>query len=319
MIEIFIITYNRAKFLRKTLMYLKNSKLTNYKVTILNNCSTDNTITSFEEFKNEYGSSFQNLKMITHFFNLGANVNIMKAIELSKSKFTWILCDDDIIDASDIDDVFEILNQDEVDIVHVGAHPEKERKIFGEKENVKTLLNKGYPYFAYSSFLPCNIFRTELFQKEFFIKGYNNVVNSYPHMPYLFDVYLKNKDVYISKNQIVTARIEGQCYNQNQWVVWWINTCKLLEIKGDVRLAFFDQFKIMGNLYNTHFMNSVYSYLITFESENSITSKVVKDFINDYFEINEKIKLNNIKKNSFINVLKSKIYLYFFSIINLKK
>ena len=144
MIEIFIITYNRADFLRKTLMYLKDSKLSNFKITILNNCSTDNTINTFKEFQSEYDICFQNLNMISHVFNVGANVNFMKAIELSASQYTWVLCDDDIIDASDIEDVFEILNQGEVDLIHVGAHPEKERNIFAVKENVKNLLHFTY-------------------------------------------------------------------------------------------------------------------------------------------------------------------------------
>jgi glycosyltransferase involved in cell wall biosynthesis len=290
MIEIFIITYNRADFLRKTLMYLKDSKLSNFKITILNNCSTDNTINTFKEFQSEYDICFQNLNMISHVFNVGANVNFMKAIELSASQYTWVLCDDDIIDASDIEDVFEILNQGEVDLIHVGAHPEKERNIFAVKENVKNLLQKGYPYFAYSSFIPCNIFRTELFQKEFIIKGYNNVVNAYPHMPYLFDVFIKNKYIYISKNQIVTAGIAGQSYNKSQWIVWWINTCKLLEDKENVRNAFFDQFRIMDS---KNYLKTSLDFLICFENETNYTKKIVDDFINDYFNTVEK---NNYKK-----------------------
>ena len=229
--------------------------------------------------------------MITHLFNVGASVNFMKAIELSTSNYTWVLCDDDRIDASDMSDVFEVLKQDKVDLVHVGAHPEKERRIFAVKDTVKNLLQKGYPYFAYSSFIPCNIFRTELFQKEFIEKGYNNVVNAYPHMPYLFDVFLKNKHFYISKNQIVTARTQGQSYNRNQWIVWWINTCKLLENKGDVRLAFFDSFKIMDYLYNSNYMKNVYFNLNYFNSQNSIVKKVVNDFIKDYFDKGEKIEM----------------------------
>jgi len=301
MIEVYIITYNRAEFLRKTLMYLKDSIVSNFKITILNNCSTDNTINTFEEFQREYDDRFQNLNLITHLFNVGASVNFMKAIELSTSNYTWVLCDDDRIDASDMSDVFEILKQDKVDLVHVGAHPEKERKVFEVIENVKSLLQKGYPYFAYSSFMPCNIFRTELFQNEFIVKGYNNVGNAYPHMPYLFDVFLENKYIYISKNQIVTARIQGQSYNRNQWIVWWINTCKLLENKGDVRLAFFDSFKIMDYLYNSNYMKNVYFNLNYFNFQNSLVKKVVNDFIKDYFDKDEKIEMyvRNLATNLF--------------------
>ena len=130
-----------------------------------------------------------------------------------------------------------------------------------------------------------------MFQKEFIEKGYNNAVNAYPHMPYLFDVFLKNKHIYISKNQIVIARTQGQSYNRNQWIVWWINTCKLLENKGDVRLAFFDPFKISDYLYNSNYMKNVYFNLNYFNSQNSIVKKVVNDFIKDYFDKDEKIEM----------------------------
>jgi len=316
MLEIFVITYNRSEFLEKTLMYLKDSKFSNFQITIQNNCSTDDTVEVFQSFQNNYGKSFQSLRLISNLFNFGPNVNFLKAIELSQSKYTWVLCDDDVINASDIDDVLKILEEENFDLIHVGAHPEKERVIFELKETPRNLIEKGYRYFAYCSFMPCNIFKTELFQNQFLISGYNNVTNSYPHMPYLFDVFLKDKLIYISKNQIVKARTEGQSYSPSEWLQWWINTCMLLQDKQDVGLAFFDQFKKFDNSaqidYKTVF------YLFNLENKNKILNRFIKDFFNPKERIGFvifKIKNNANYYNRFIK----KIKVYKTTIINLFK
>jgi glycosyltransferase involved in cell wall biosynthesis len=308
MLEIFVITYNRSKFLEKTLMYLKDSKFANFQITVQNNCSTDDTIEVFHSFQNNYGESFKSLKLISNLFNFGPNVNFLKAIELSQSKYTWVLCDDDVINAADVDDVLKILHEENFDLIHVGAHPERERVIFALKEIPRKLIEKGYRYFTYSSFIPCNIFKTELFQKQFLISGYNNVTNAYPHMPYLFDVFLKDKLIYISKRQIVTARTEGQCYNQTEWLEWWINTSKLLKDKQDVRLAFFDQFKKFDNSTQIDYKPIFYLFNLEAQKKNKIINRFIKDFFSfkekiDFFIF--KIKFNPNYYNRLIKKLKS--------------
>jgi GT2 family glycosyltransferase len=47
-LEIFIVTYNREKFLKQTLGFLVGSAVKDCKLTILDNCSTDNTASLYE-------------------------------------------------------------------------------------------------------------------------------------------------------------------------------------------------------------------------------------------------------------------------------
>lgn len=289
---------------------MKGSVLKNYKITVQNNRSTDDTVAQFEQFYSTFQNEFLDLKLVTNAYNVGGSVNFMKAIESSKSEYTWVLCDDDFIDASDMEDVFEVLKAGQVDLVHVGAHPEKERTIFAQTTTPKQLLEQGYPYFAYSSFMPCNIFRTQLFLNDYLIQAYDNVGNAYPHMPYLFGIYTTNKIMYVSKNQIVTAGMEGQSYSQNKWARWWINTSKLLTTKEDVRAAFFDQFKIMGNSQKKKYIKAVYAFFNRIINENNReTNIIIENFIIENFIFSEKIKFKIylFKKNNFFILLFLKI------------
>lgn len=291
-------------------MYLKDSKFSRFKITVQDNCSTDDTIEVFQFFKSNYGSCFKNLSLISNLYNVGGSVNFLKAIELSQSKYTWVLCDDDVIDTSDIEDVLKVLEEDDFDLIHVGAHPEKERTIFQLKETPRKLIEMGYRYFAYSSFIPCNIFKTALFQNDFLIEGYKNVVNSYPHMPYLFNVFLEDKPIYVSKKQIVTARIEGQSYNMHEWLKWWINTSKMLSSKNNVRLAFFDQFKSLDDNLKIDY-DSVFYFFNISELQNN---KLQIDFRKDFFSLKEKIGFmlyNMEKKISYFRRILKKIKLLF--------
>ena len=104
-LEIIIITFNRCSLLEKTLDSLMKSPFSVCNITILNNASTDNTL----DVCNNYMDKFLYLDIITHKFNIGGNANILRAVETSKGKYTWILADDDEYDFAGCNDVFKIL------------------------------------------------------------------------------------------------------------------------------------------------------------------------------------------------------------------
>ena len=238
LLEIIIITYNRSSFLEKTLDYLLNSVFKDYKITILNNASTDDTLKLIVKKK----PFFKHLECYTHKKNIGANANIMRAIETSDSKYTWVLCDDDILNITEIDDLLNILEEGNIDLIHVGAHEDINWNFAGKKMTAQDLVKNKYHFFKAGSFLPCNIFKTEKFQNEFLIAGYNNIVNSYPHLPYLMNVYKENSLIYLTKNRLVTAVHGNQAYTGKEWLVWWMNTAELMGEKENVRLFFFNHF-----------------------------------------------------------------------------
>ena len=218
-LEIIIITYNRSQFLMNTLDYLRDSAFSFCKITILDNCSTDNTI---EIVMNEV-KMFSNLNIISNKINIGLGANIMRAIGLSNSLYTWVLCDDDNFDFSDVDDVINVIIDEKADLIHMGAHEYKEWTPSGVLMTPTELIDKGYNYFLYGSFLPCNLFKTTSVYPTI-IQAYDNISNMYPHMPLIFDFFLNEKLIYVSKTRIVKASTSGQSYNYNKWLEAWVNT-----------------------------------------------------------------------------------------------
>lgn len=237
-LELIIITFNRSKYLDNTLKQLFNSRFRLYNITVLNNKSTDNTI----DICNKYELNYPNFRIITNKVNIGLSANIIKAVETSSSVYTWIICDDDEFDFSNVDDVFEVINDERADLIHMGAHEIKDWNSSGVLKTPKELIKNGYPYFLYGSFLPCNLFKTSSFYQTI-IAAYDNVNNMYPHMPLVFDFFLNDKLIYVPKIKIVKARMSGQSYDYLKWLKAWTNTCQLLPKKYS-RIAFYDQFDV---------------------------------------------------------------------------
>jgi glycosyltransferase involved in cell wall biosynthesis len=232
-LEIIIITFNRCSFLEKTLNSLMKSPFVTCDITILNNASTDNTL----DVCNNYMDKFPYLNIITHKFNIGGNANILRAVETSRGKYTWILADDDEYDFTDCDDIFKVIIGGKVDLIHVGAHTDVPWNLGGRLDTPRNLLKDGYLFFRATSFIPCNIFKTTAFY-PYIVSGYDNISNLYPHMPFLISFFENDKFVYLSKKQIVKAVIGNQNYSPRSFFTGWANTACLFYTRND-RILFF--------------------------------------------------------------------------------
>lgn len=91
-ISIAIATYNGEKYLREQLESLYSQTMSPDEIIVVDDCSTDNTITILEEYHQRYG-----LKYYVNEKNLGVNKNFEKAI---------LLCNGDYIALCDQDDVW---------------------------------------------------------------------------------------------------------------------------------------------------------------------------------------------------------------------
>jgi glycosyltransferase involved in cell wall biosynthesis len=246
-LEIVIITYNRASLLQNTLNALFSSPFTMCHITILNNASTDNTL----EICNTYLDKFHDLSIITNKINIGGNANILRAIEISNGKYTWVLCDDDEYDFSDCNDFIEAIISEKTELIHVGAHTDVPWNLGGVIDTPRNLVKKGYSFFRFSSFVPCNVFKTSSFY-PFIVSGYNNIINGYPHIPFLLSFFELNKNIYITKNRIAKAVIGYQPYSSKDFYMWWLNSSLLLNNKKERIIMFMDQFEkknIIKNIY----------------------------------------------------------------------
>jgi glycosyltransferase involved in cell wall biosynthesis len=270
-LEIFIITHNRSIYLETTLNAIYNSTLKDYKLTILDNCSTDQTL----EICNSFNNKIPNYKVISHPVNIGSDNNVCRAFELSTSEYTWVICDDDIYDFSYFADVKNVIDEGVIDLIHVGGHDE--HRVFSEvKMNVNELIVKGYPFFKFSSFLPTTIFKTKRFQ-QLIIQALKN--DGYPHMVCVIDVYKNNEQIYISRNKLITpANLENASYNHENWFMFWIQTSKLLINVRDVRVFFFSHLKID----EINYFKKI---------ANDLNKKIINRFILDYLTKEDQLRL----------------------------
>ena len=226
-LEIMIITYNRSKDLENTFKQLLKSPFTKCKITILDNCSNDNT----HHICLKYQKIFSNMKIIRHKKNIGGGPNYLRAVELSKSQYTWILCDDDNYDFSGCLDVINALESENFDLIIVTSHFH-----FGWERGLSTtsteLIKRDSRYYHTLSFIPSIIFKTELFDSECVTEGYHNVNNLYPHFEFINRSVNENFSVYVSKNEIVGPGWRNPAnFSFLKWIIIWMNSCSTIKNK----------------------------------------------------------------------------------------
>lgn len=139
-LEIFIITYNRKKYLAEVLdrLLAENSPIRACKITCLDNNSDDGT--------DEVVRQKQEVIYIKNRRNVGLMGNFAKCVELCSKKYLWVLCDNDEIDFSAFADVEQAIAQDAA-LINVSC------VIPRDPQKIETVL-------AQSIFLPAMIFNT---------------------------------------------------------------------------------------------------------------------------------------------------------------
>lgn len=221
--EIVLITYNRCKYLENTLKQFLDSPFKDCKFTILDNCSPDDT----PEVCKKYQNLFSNIQIIRHETNIGGNANILRAVETSSSKYTWLLGDDDNYDFSESQDVIDAVCSNKYDFIYVSSpllptnkkNPSdkslteilKEKNIIKgtSKQStreiyVKELIDiiKG-KYFMDMAFISAYIFRTNDYDSDTLIKAYDNIPNFFPQFAYINKTVENNSFLYKSKNDLI--------------------------------------------------------------------------------------------------------------------
>ena len=90
-LEVFILTYNRAGYLKESIESVLNSIFRDFTLTVVDNCSTDNTeevVRSFDDPR---------LKYVKHPENIGGINNINSAIKMSTGDYIVLFHDDDLM------------------------------------------------------------------------------------------------------------------------------------------------------------------------------------------------------------------------------
>lgn len=114
-LDVFIMTYNRSHYLKDSIESILNQTYTDFQLTILDNCSTDNTeevVKSFDDNR---------IKYIKNEENIGAWGNINKAFSLADKKYFIVNHDDDIMMPDYLEKAIDFMEKNEsVSVLSLG-------------------------------------------------------------------------------------------------------------------------------------------------------------------------------------------------------
>ena len=273
-LEIVLITYNRASDLDNTLKEVLKGPFSKSKITILDNCSSDDTPAVCAKYKKLY----PNMKIIRHPKNIGGNANILRAVETSTSLYTWIICDDDHYNFTNCDDVINAISSCKYDIISIGA-PGQFKWEKGLETTSKELVKRGSKYFHIFTFVPGFIFKTDLFDSLCIHEGYDKIHDTYPHFPFINKSFEENFSIYTSKEDIIVRGIHNEPgFSCLMWLKSWLNCCYTIKDKK-IRKK---------NIYVTTTESSYSAFIkrvmlcIIFEKVNNNDHKLMLDFLSSF-------------------------------------
>ncbi|MBF0521253.1 MAG: glycosyltransferase family 2 protein, partial [Nitrospirae bacterium] len=254
-----IITYNRASYLDETLLQLLSSPFKDCKITILDNCSPDDTPVICEK----YSHLFNHFAVIRHKHNIGAGANYSRAVEISDMLYTWVICDDDTFNFTDVSDVIDAINKGIYDVIIVGS-PGLFDKQRGASGTPIELIKQGLHYYYVLSFIPGFIYRTEKYDSQCLIGNYKLLPYSYPHFAIIDKSVRENFKVYVSAQLIVIRNLMGATHNTLlSWYRHWVYSCTIIEDPTLRELTMASPFKQQGG----------YRFLMMFIGHGKIFNK----------------------------------------------
>ena len=178
-LEILIPTYNRKQFIEMTLNNLleSDSPVRSCSITVLDNASDDGASEVIAGFAKNYG----NVKHIRHARNIGGNANIVRAYELAKAPYVWVVCDDDS---------FNALKTNEYDLLLT-----RKKELRGTSDIAKI--------FRQATFVPACIYRTSLISGGILTNMYNSALFMFPQLTLACEVLNKQGRIFLPQGEIL--------------------------------------------------------------------------------------------------------------------
>jgi glycosyltransferase involved in cell wall biosynthesis len=164
--DIFVLSYNRDKYIVNMIKSLLNQTIGEFKITILDNGSSDNTKSNIEALNNK------NIIFIGSKKNNGALWNFQRAQNLATKKYTILFHDDDLLHPKYLEYAIKVINENQnISLVCSGmvstTNPKESNfknysynpKIFTDLSSFVSLIYLGFPLnFATA------IYKTEYFK-----------------------------------------------------------------------------------------------------------------------------------------------------------
>jgi glycosyltransferase involved in cell wall biosynthesis len=177
LLHVFLLTYNRAGTFRRTLEAIAASPLREHPLTVLDNCSPDGTPRVCEEFR----TILPLMKVVRHPRNIGFGGNFLRAIELSRGEYTWILGDDDTLFPDRMPSLIELLQRDRPQACFIGG-PRQEQWPAGLAVRPSEIMRRFGTFLTAQSFVAAVVFKDSVIASRELIDGYFGIRTNFPQL-----------------------------------------------------------------------------------------------------------------------------------------
>lgn len=203
MLVSFIITvYNRRSLIEKCLNSILESKVYDYEIIIVDDCSSDGSY----EYCKELSLKYNDIRIIRHDKNMGVGVSKNDGIQNAKGHFVYVIDSDDFVITEKLPKIFNILQENkEIDILaancivnNLGVETEM---VFFEEEglfNIEDVIKNNF--FIYLKYGMCLNFYNRDFIRKYYIEVPN--INYQEDAVFNISFFIYTRKVYILKDCI---------------------------------------------------------------------------------------------------------------------
>lgn len=241
LLELILITYNRSVFLDNTLRQLKDSPFAQCQLTVLDNCSTDDTPAVIAKYQDQ----FPNYKIIRHPINIGGDFNFLRAIEVSTAPYTWVVCDDDDFDFTHAGEVITAIESCAFDFIYIASRSPVQLGWDGfGATTARQLTYEGARYHRALAFWPSVIYRRVLFDSS----CYHKAPFMFPSIKFINKSLVNDFSVFVTEHEMV-IRGEVATGEQRPLMMYreWVTNAALIE-DHDLRKYVIEQWTENGFL-----------------------------------------------------------------------
>ena len=225
-LEPVLITYNRCADLKRTLDAFIKANLTNIKLHVLDNASTDQTMSTVMSAQ----KIWPNLIYHRNTYNIGGNANILRAAEITSSEYSWVIGDDDAWHLEDISELCAILREGQADVIRLGWLVSSASR--GKGEYLENLAKNESLLFSSMSMISATIIRKSLIIPHL-PYAYMGAGDAYPQLvPMLRASTSIPLIVYTLKHDLVThmpSAAPGYFSGDLEWASSWVRTSRFIE------------------------------------------------------------------------------------------
>lgn len=225
-LEPVLITYNRSADLQRTLDAFLDAGLTGIKLHVLDNASTDETASVVATAQ----AMWPNLSYHRNKYNIGGNANILRAVEISTSEYSWILGDDDAWLLEDISELCAVLHEKKADVIRLGWLVSPQSR--GQMLEAMDLVENEKMFFASLSMISATIIRRDIIKPNL-PHAYMGISDAYPQLvSILRSIGQRPLQTYTLTRDLMThtpSTAPGYYFGDLEWCSSWFRMSRFLE------------------------------------------------------------------------------------------